>query len=137
MSAAIWKMASTFPPERPRPMTSATAACCAGPSNPEPKPATADAMRNAVRSVVSPITPVAAPVMSKPGMSRGGLRPPSVCEPTAECQGKGVAHSKNGQCQAAVSGADCRTATANSGMVAIRTPKVTQPLPKLENMAAR
>ena len=70
-SMAIWKFASTLPPWRSEPMTSASTACCTGLSMPAPNPATADTASSATSPCMNPTTAVATPLMARPTKIRG------------------------------------------------------------------
>ena len=85
---------------------------------------------------VKPMAAVAEPVTSRPG-EHHRLAAQAVRQPAGKRQRRGVAGGEHGQRQPAASGPAPSAATANSGTVAMRTPKVAQPLAKLENSAAR
>ncbi|GAB5077326.1 hypothetical protein ARTHROSP310_04680 [Arthrobacter sp. AD-310] len=116
------------------PITSATAACCAGPNRPDPTPASAEAARNHTRSWVKPMPAVAIPATTRPHIIRG-LRPRLSASRPEKVSAAALPAAKTASASPAASGPEPKAAAANRGTVAIRTPNVAHPLAKLEKSA--
>src|SRR5699024_9373725 len=120
-SLAIWNEASTLPPAMSGPITSATAACCAGLSTPAPTPAATEAATR--RGTVShhPSRAVADPETSRPPIARGRRPYLSESHPAAETT-DAVPTANEARAVPATPGPASKLAAANSGTIATRTP---------------
>src|SRR5699024_9433901 len=136
MSAIIWNPASTPPPRASLPSTSASAALCAGFTEPEPTPAINDANRKNQGSADWPSNTAPSASNSNP-TTAGGLRPRESLTRPATNSAPALPTPKTANAIPANDSEVPMTFLTNSGMSEVRIPSTTQPLMKFDPSAAR